>query len=162
MIFRGRRLDLTGTTACASFSFRKTARAVTRLYDLAFQDFGMRSTQFTLLVGIAKTQPTAIGALGELLILDRTTLTRSLRLLEKEGLISISKRSRMRQRFLSLTAKGERVLARSLPAWRKAHGRFVAAVGPQYWGNIRRDLERLTQVALRLEGPQPMQLAQKH
>ncbi len=98
-------LDLRGAAYCASFNFRRTARAVTRLFDLAFQGSGIRSTQFTILVGVAKTQPTSIGSLADLLIIDPTTLTRSLRLLAKEGLLDISERSAMRQRFVTLTPK---------------------------------------------------------
>src|SRR3989441_4204622 len=93
-------LDLSGTGYCGSFNFRRTARAVTQLYDLALQESGIRSTQFAILVGILKKQPVSISALAEVLTIDQTTLTRSLRLLKKEGLIAISDRSTMRQRFL--------------------------------------------------------------
>src|SRR5690242_18532616 len=85
-------LDLNGTGYCASFNFRKTARAVTRLYDVALQKSGIRSTQFAILVAIAKKHPISIGALGEMLVVDSTTLTRSLRLLQKAGLVTISNR----------------------------------------------------------------------
>jgi len=74
------------------------------------------------LVGIAKNQPVSIGRLGDLLVIDSTTLTRSLRLLQKEGFIAISNRAAMRQRFLTVTAKGERALARSLPALAESAG----------------------------------------
>jgi DNA-binding MarR family transcriptional regulator len=144
-------LDLTGTTSCASFNFRRTARAVTRLFDLAFQGSGIRSTQFTILVGIAKTQPTSIGALSDLLIIDPTTLTRSLQLLKKDGLLAISKRSKMRQRFLTLTPKGEQLLARAVPAWRAAQERFVQSIGAEYWINFRNELERLAHLTVELE-----------
>jgi DNA-binding MarR family transcriptional regulator len=144
-------LDLTGTTSCGSFNLRRTARAVTRFYDLAFQDCGIRSTQFTILIGIAQTQPTSIGALSDLLILDRTTLTRSLRILKKDGLLAISDRSTMRQRFLTLTPEGQQMLARSLPAWREAHARFVQALGSDYWTNLRKELQRLVHVVTDLE-----------
>src|SRR5216684_287290 len=136
-------LDLNGTGYCASFNFRKTARAVTRLYDTALKESGIRSTQFAILVGIAKSQPVSIGKLGDLLVIDGTTLTRSLRLLEKEGLIAISNRAAKRQRFLTITVKGEHTLARCMPAWRAAHERFVATIGPQYWCELRNELERL-------------------
>jgi len=119
-------LDLTGTGYCASFHLRRTARAVTRMFDAALQDSGIRSTQFSILVGIAKHQPVAIGALADVMILAPTTLTRSLRPLEKEGLITISERSTMRQRFLSMTPKGERALERSVVVWRKAHEHFLS------------------------------------
>jgi DNA-binding MarR family transcriptional regulator len=144
-------LNLNGTGSCASFNFRRAARAVTSLYDLAFEPFGIRSTQFSILVGIAKTQPTSISALADLLVIDGTTLTRSLRLLKKQGLLSVSDRSTKRQRFLALTTKGERTLAASLPAWRKAQDRFVKTLGADYWTNFRSELEKLAHVALSLE-----------
>jgi len=147
-------LDLSGTGYCASFNFRKTARAVTSLFDTALQKSGIRSTQFAILVGIAKSQPVSIGALADLLVIDDTTLTRSLRLLQTEGFIAISNRAAMRQRFLTITAKGERVLARSLPAWRNAQERFVATIGANYWLDLRNDLEKLAHVAVDLEKPQ--------
>ena len=96
-------LDLHGTGYCASLNFRRTARAVTRLYDLAFQGTGIRSTQFTILIAVAKAQPVSISALGEILVIDSTTLTRSLAKLQKQGLLTISKRAERRQRFVSLT-----------------------------------------------------------
>ena len=146
-----RNLDLTGTGYCASLNFRRTARAVTRLYDAAMQESGMRSTQFAILVGIAKKQPIAIGALGEILLIDQTTLTRSLRLLCKDGLIRASERSTMRRRFLEITRKGERALARALPAWRKMQSDFETTVGRNYWNELRLELERLAKLAARLE-----------
>jgi DNA-binding MarR family transcriptional regulator len=147
-------LNLNGTGSCASFNFRRTARAVTRLYDQAFERFGIRSTQFTILVGVAKNQPTSISALADLLVIDRTTMTRSLRLLRKEGLLKVSERSTKRQRFITLTKKGERILAASLPAWREAHERFVQSLGADYWANFRNELEKLAHVALTLERSQ--------
>jgi len=74
----------------------------------ALQESGIRSTQFAILVGIAKHQPVSIGALAEVLTIDQTTLTRSLRLLQKEGLITISERSTMRQRFLTIARRRAR------------------------------------------------------
>jgi DNA-binding MarR family transcriptional regulator len=147
-------LDLSGTGYCASFNFRKTARAVTSLYDLALKESGIRSTQFAILVGIAKSQPVSIGKLGDLLVIDATTLTRSLRLLQKEGLLAISNRAARRQRFLTLTAKGVATLARAVPAWRKAQEQFVRTVGSEYWFTLRRELERLAHVAVDLGQPQ--------
>lgn len=144
-------LNLDGTGSCASFNVRRAARAVTSLYDRAFEPFGIRSTQFSILVGIAKTQPTSISDLSDLLVIDRTTLTRSLRLLKKQGLLSISDRFTKRQRFLSLTPKGARTLAASLPAWRKTQDRFVQSLGPDYWTNFRDELEKLAHIALSLE-----------
>jgi DNA-binding MarR family transcriptional regulator len=146
-------LDLNGTGYCASFNFRRTARAVTSLYDMALRGTGIRSTQFAILVGIAKNQPVCMRALAGVLVIDSTTLTRSLRLLQQEGLVAISDRAARRQRFLTITAKGKHTLARSLPAWRAAHERFVATIGSTYWVALRSELERLAQVAADLDKP---------
>jgi DNA-binding MarR family transcriptional regulator len=144
-------LDLYGTGSCGSFNFRRTARAVTRLYDQAFQKSGIRSTQFSILIAVAKTQPASVGSLSSVLVIDSTTLTRSLRRLQKEGLLTVSARSVKRQRFVSLTSRGEKLLEVSLPAWRAAQQRFVQAMGNDYWLHLRGELERLAQVAVRLE-----------
>ena len=136
-------LDLTGTGYCASLNFRRTSRIVTRLYDTVMQESGVRSTQFAILVGIAKLQPVAMGTLANVLMLDSSTLTRSLRLLQKERMIEISKRSQMRRRFLKLTLSGQKALQRSLPLWRAAHERFLAEVGADYWLNLRNELETI-------------------
>lgn len=144
-------LDLYGTGYCGSLNFRRTARAVTRLYDQAFQSSGIRSTQFSILVAVAKTQPTSIGALSSVLVIDSTTLTRSLKRLQKDGFLTVSPRAAKRQRFVSLTPKGEQLLADCLPPWRAAQERFVQAMGSEYWLNLRAELERLAQVAVKLE-----------
>ena len=144
-------LDLGGTGYCASLNFRRTARAVTKLYDSALQPSGIRSTQFAILVAVGKAQPVAIGALGQTLLIDSTTLTRSLHLLQKEGLLAISKRGEKRQRFVSLTPKGEAALARAIPVWREIQARFVNTIGGAYWLDLRSELERLAGVATELE-----------
>ena len=146
-------LDLHGTGYCASLNFRRTARAVTRLYDLAFQGTGIRSTQFTILIAVAKAQPVSIGTLGEILVIDSTTLTRSLAKLQKQGLLTISKRAERRQRFVNLTDAGVKALEDSLPGWRAAQERFVKSVGADFWLGFRSELERLAHVAVDLESP---------
>ncbi len=146
-------LDLHGTGYCASLNFRRTARAVTRLYDLAFQGTKIRSTQFTILIAIAKTQPVPINKLTSILLIDSTTLTRTLGKLQKQGLLTVSKRAERRQRFVSLTEAGVEALRESLPGWRAAQERFTKTIGAEFWLGFRNDLERLAHVAVDLEIP---------
>lgn len=143
--------DLQGVAYCGCFNLRRTARAVTRFYDQAFQGCGLRSTQFSILVAVAKTQPTSIGDLADLMIIDSTTLTRSLGRLQKEGVLTISQRRAKRQRFVTLTPKGEKLIADSLPAWRVAHERFVQALSAEHWTTLRTDLERIAHLTIDLE-----------
>ena len=144
-------LDLHGTAYCASFNFRRAARAVTRLYDVAFQGAKIRSTQFTVLIAIAKAQPASISKLGSILIIDSTTLTRSLGKLQKQGLIVVSKRAERRQRFVTLTEAGVEALAECLPGWRAAQERFEKAIGADFWLAFRHELERLAHLATDLD-----------
>ncbi|HEY4907712.1 MAG TPA: MarR family winged helix-turn-helix transcriptional regulator [Candidatus Acidoferrum sp.] len=146
-------LDLRGTGYCASFNFRRAARAVTRLYDVAFQGKKIRSTQFTILIAVAKAQPASISTLGSILVIDSTTLTRTLAKLQEQGFLTISKRAERRQRFVTLTEAGVAALAETLPGWRAAQEQFEKAVGPEFWLGFRRELERLSRLAVDMETP---------
>jgi DNA-binding MarR family transcriptional regulator len=112
---------------------------------------GVRSTQFAILIGVAKTQPVSMSVLAKVLVIDHTTLTRSVRLLQKEKLVTISERSTMRRKFLELTPAGERALERSLPLWRAVHAQFVSTVGSDYWLKLRSELEGLAKTTMALE-----------
>ena len=144
-------LDLTGTGSCASFNFRRAARAMTALFDHALKDSGIRSTQFAILTAVAKTQPVSIGKIAQILVMDATTLTRSLNLLRKQGLLTISPRGAMRQRFLHLTFAGEKALALAIPLWRKVQQRFVDQIGEDQWKALRAELESLSNLAVSME-----------
>jgi len=143
-------LDLSGSGYCVAFNSRKAARAVTKLYDLELAPSGLRSTQLAVLIALAKYQPVSIGGLAETLLIDTTTLTRSLRLMRNQGLLTISARSTMRQRFVTLTRKGARALKESMPLWRKVQTRFVRAIGNEHWHCLQQELARLSTTALRL------------
>jgi DNA-binding MarR family transcriptional regulator len=142
-------LDLSGS--CVAFNSRKAARAVTKLYDLELAPAGIRSTQFAVLITLAKSQPVSIGDLAAALLIDTTTLTRSLRLMRKQGLLTISERSTMRQRFVTLTLEGTHALQNSLPRWRTVQTRFVNAIGKGHWKVLRQELAHLSAIAQRLE-----------
>jgi len=146
-----RSLDLSGTGSCAAFNFRRTARAVTRLYDLGLEPSGIRSTQFAILTAVAKFQPVAISRIGDILLLDQSTLTRSLRLLEKQGFLDITPRSARRQRFLSVTESGAKALAVAIPLWRTVQSNFLAMMGGAEWSELRNELERMARLAVKLE-----------
>ncbi len=143
-------LDLSGTSGCAAYQFRRTSRAVARLYDAALAPSGIRSTQFAILTAIAKLQPVPISRVAEILVIDLTTMTRSLKLLQKEGLIQIAPRGLRRQRLLTLTLKAEKALAAAVPLWREMQARFLAELGKQ-WQGFRDELEHAAEVAVSLE-----------
>src|SRR5262245_55776460 len=118
-------VDLSGTGTCAAFNLRRATRVVTQLYDAGLAETGARSTQFTILVALAKTQPASVGALAATTLMDQSTMTRNLRLLARMGLVDVPARGAKREKLVRLTAKGERVLVKAVPVWRVPHERFV-------------------------------------
>jgi DNA-binding MarR family transcriptional regulator len=143
--------DLSGVGYCIAFNFRKTARVLTNVYDAALQASGLRTTQFSVLVAVAKSQPVCMGDLAKLLLIDQSTLSRSLRLLQKRRFVSVSSRSALRQRFVSLTPRGARALDNSVPRWRQMQKHFLALIGHENWKQLQGELATLSRRAVDLQ-----------
>ena len=106
--------------ACTCSLLRRASRAVTQHYESALRGTGLRITQFTLLATLIQTGPLPIGALAARLGLERTTLTRNLKLLEKKGFVASADDTDQRVHRISVTHRGENAAAAALPAWKKA------------------------------------------
>jgi DNA-binding MarR family transcriptional regulator len=106
---------------CFCLNLRRSARHVTQLYDLRLRGSGLRTTQFQLLAAISKIGPTAQQPLADLMGMDRTTLTRNLALLERQGFVSITRSRRDgREREAELTLSGQSAFRDALPRWKEA------------------------------------------
>ena len=123
------------------------ARVVTQAYDAALRPSGLRSTQFAVLVAIARLEAPSVGALAAVTQMDATTMTRNLGPLKAEGLIAVSPRGAGREKHVRLTNAGERVLARAAPMWRAVQARFVAVFGSTKWSKLRAELEEVASLA---------------
>lgn len=106
----------------------RVSRRLTRRYDDAVRAAGITITQFTLLNTIAVQKPESISDIGEVLDIDRTTLSRSLALLEKDGLVQLAEPGADRRRGVALTEEGERVLAEAYESWKRAQGEVEAMI----------------------------------
>jgi len=131
---------LGGTASCTCFNLRKAARAVTQYYDSVMQESGLTVTQFSILGVIHGGGPQPIGALAERMGTDRTTLTRNLKPLERQGLVRIAAGEDRRARIAHLTEHGGRALAEALPLWRRAQATMVERLGEAGWSAL---LDRL-------------------
>ncbi len=125
---------------CACFNLRKAARAVTQAYDAALEPSGLRATQFSLLAAVAALGAPSVGGLAEAMVMDRTTMTRNLRPLERQALIALTAGADRRVRHVELTAEGRRRLDDALPLWRSAQLRLVEGLGPGRWDRLLGDL----------------------
>jgi DNA-binding MarR family transcriptional regulator len=122
-------------TTCACQKARIAARAVTRAYDQALRPVGLRSTQFTVLVAVSVSTGIPLNRLATILGLERTTLTRSLNAIEKEGLIRVESADR-RTRKVVLTQRGKDRLDLALPLWNQAQQNLRRRLGEQRWAMI--------------------------
>lgn len=130
---------------CVCSHLRRAARAVTQDYDSALGRTGIRATQLPILVALALAERAPISRLGAALGMDRTTLTRNLRPLERGGLVEIAAGpDDGRQRLVRLTAAGEKVLRRALPRWRRAQEQAIARIGPVRWAALRPQLRAIS------------------
>ena len=79
--------------------------------------------------------------------MDRTTLTRNLRPLEKQGFIEIIPGEDLRTRYVTLSKKGRNVLTKTLPLWEKAQQRFERGFGNDRFQSMLSDLSKTREIA---------------
>jgi DNA-binding MarR family transcriptional regulator len=114
---------------CLATKLRQATRALTQHYDEAIADSGIRSTQFTLLIALAQAPRVPLSKLADALVMDRTTLTRNIAPLVRDGLVEEQPSPDRRVRAYALSAKGKRALEQAMPGWRKAQARMLRALG---------------------------------
>ena len=127
---------------CVCHRTRMAARAVTRLYDDALRSVGLRATQLAVLVAAGADDVVSITALAKLMGMDRSTLTRNLAPLEREGLIRVGNEGWRRSRTVAITKEGRSRIREALPLWQKAQERLRQKLGRR-WAAIRADLDGL-------------------
>ena len=114
---------------CFCLASRQAARKITRLYDRAMQESGIRVTQFTILSQLMLRGEIPIGKLAGILGMERTTLTRNLTLLEQRKWISIKPGDDPRSRIIAITAQGRGIVRRGFPDWAQAQAHVGKMLG---------------------------------
>jgi DNA-binding MarR family transcriptional regulator len=133
---------------CVGNNLNKTARAVSRVYAEELAAAGLARSQFSILSAVAQSGGASVSALAEMLYMDRTTLTRNLRPLEKAGLVRRdSSAEDARAKRISLTEAGIAKVREARVCWRRAQQRMLKLYGETRWQALEtqlRDLRRLT------------------
>lgn len=113
---------------CLCLRVQRAARALARRFDDAFRPFGLTSGQFSLLMSLNRPEPPTIGAVADLLGMDRTTLTAALKPLARRGLVEVAAGDDRRSRRPALTDAGRALLARAAVVWRETHDALDAGL----------------------------------
>jgi DNA-binding MarR family transcriptional regulator len=121
---------------CMCATLRRASRALTLVYDEALRPIGLRATQFTVLQVLSRAGEISQGKLGQILALDSTTLTRTLRIMDREGWISERRGEDRRERLLRLAKSGRELFNRALPAWEQVQQNVARQLGEHHWHDL--------------------------
>jgi DNA-binding MarR family transcriptional regulator len=131
---------------CNCLALRQAARHATQLYDRHLAAVGLKTSQYSILAKLKRLGPQSIGALADMMVMDRTTTTRALRPLARDKLVAIAPGEDERTRMVRLTPAGEKRAKAAATAWRAAQREFEAGYGAAEAEKLRRDLARVVAV----------------
>ena len=114
---------------CSAGQLLRAARVLTRHYDDALRPVGITITQFGLLKVIQRLEPESISDIAQALDIDRTTLSRNLKPLEKAGLVFRGSEGESRRRRVLLTTLGVAKLEEAQPFGQAAQDRVEDVLG---------------------------------
>ncbi len=141
------KIDLNNCPDCVNFNLRKAMRAVSQYYDKILAPTNLRCTQFTILTILSRLGVLSITELAEHLVMDRTTLTRNLKPLEKEGHLTIlPDTADKRSRRIVLTNTGKAAQEMAMPYWQQAQSEMVGFMGEEDTKQLIRLLQRLSTI----------------
>jgi len=132
---------------CACQNLRRLTRMVTRIYDQELRKTGIEVTQFGLLTALAAAGETNQKTLSAGFAMDSTTLTRTLRILLREGWVAARRGKDRRERRFILTKRGKRRLAEAQPYWQFAEERLRRKLGNAGWRRMGDTVSQMTEAA---------------
>ena len=139
--------SLSQCSECACFNVRKAARAITRFYDSVLEPSGIQGTQFSLLTVAHLAGELPITETADRLGLDRTTLTRNLKVLEARGLIAVGPGKDGRTKSIKVTVAGRDALKKALPYWKTAQQLVVRDLGHSRFKTLLKELDAIRTVS---------------
>lgn len=134
-------------TACNALALRQAARHISQIYDAHLASEGLLTTQYSILAKLSRLGPLSINELARSMVMDRTTLGRAIRPLERDRLLAIGAGDDGRTRSLRLTATGEARLKVAAVKWREAQKEFEKAFGVRNAADLRDVLQRVVSIS---------------
>jgi len=145
-------VELPPSGMCHATALRKATRHVTNMFDSALAPTGLRSTQRSILMHIARAKEPSVKDLALMLVLDRSALTHNLKPLIRDGLVYLRQNpSDKRGRVVRLTPIGEQKLMDSHDLWHRAQTAYEEAFGVEKASAVREVLGRIASLAFDLK-----------
>ncbi len=135
---------------CACANLRRAARLVTQLYSDSMGGT-LEPAQYSLLSALHRAPGLSQTQLGRVLGLDKTTLSRNFKVLQKNGWVEVVPAARdKRARGYGLTKDGREIHEAALPGWATAQDRLRTALPDGEWERLFDVLNRVTSAAVAL------------
>ena len=103
------------SASCLAARVRLLHRTVTGIFDGAMRPLGLTDAQMTILVIVANRGPVSPGAVSRRLNMKKSTISRNIARMKKNGWLAVADGVSGREHRLTLTAKGEALLVKVLP-----------------------------------------------
>jgi DNA-binding MarR family transcriptional regulator len=117
---------------CIAVRVRLINRVITSLYDEALRPYGLRVSQANILVAVGQLREAKPSAICRILRIEKSTLSRDLDLMRKNGWLTSQPPDGGRNQIVRLTRHGLELVRRAKPAWEKAQSeaeRMIGAAG---------------------------------
>lgn len=114
---------------CHCILLRKATRKVSSYYDEALAPLGVNIGQFSLLRNIRRMEPVSLTDLAHKVELDRSTVGRNAKVLERMELIAIGHGEDQREAVLTIAPKGREILEKGAPLWDGVQDDIEARLG---------------------------------
>ena len=131
---------------CNCLALRQASRHATQFYDRHLAAEGLKTSQYSILAKLLRLGPQSIGALAEMMVMDRTTTTRAVKPLARDKLVAIAPGEDERTRMVRITPAGEKRAKAAAARWREAQKEFETGYGAAEAEKLRRDLARVVTV----------------
>src|SRR5690554_3614032 len=131
---------------CLVLNARMAARAVTRLADRRLRQHGITAAQFSILTLLCDHPGRSVTQMASALAMDRSTLSRNLTLLERNGLVSTTAAKRGNGRVCAVSEAGRQVIAAAIPEWREQQAQLRSALNDPEFSTVITALQQLARL----------------
>ena len=136
--------NLLSPAHCVCNNLHQTTRVVSRIYAEEMRPCGIKRSQFSILAYLQSLGVIQLTELADLMIMDRTTLSRNLKPLERKGLVFVKKSPNdARARELRLSKEGKAKFREALKYWTRAQKKLLKLFGKKNWQDLESTLHRL-------------------
>ena len=108
---------------CIADKLRLINRVVTGIYDNALRPLGVTYNQMNVIVVVGKFEPASPNQVGKWLHMEKSTLSRNVNLMAKNGWLQTTPLGHGRSLEIRLTRQGRALLRKGTPYWEKAQDR---------------------------------------